>query len=86
MQKKTTVVVSKEEMGKVVMQNATDGVVAIKVPRAKDGEVAAAPFAVVTIPADMLAASLAAAIEVDVDDLAGMEMSCKKDGSIELTY
>lgn len=82
MQKLTTVAFDKTEIASLVLANATDGEVKIKVPR---GEDAAGPSAVIEVGPEGLAAALAAAMEVDAEDLAGMSMSVKKD-TVELTY
>jgi hypothetical protein len=86
MKKLTTVVLTPNDL-----TEALSGAVAtsckVNVPRKEneDGNVAA-PFVTSTIGPDEFADALAGFMDVDVAELAGMAMTVKKDGGLELTY
>jgi len=77
-----SVTITADELKDMLMKQISAGKVVVKVPR-KEGEFASASF---EIPQDAFKVAMANALEVDLDELAALEVSVKRDGGVVITF
>jgi hypothetical protein len=82
MKKSVSVTIGQDELKAMLMKGIEAGKVVVKVPR-KEGEFASASL---EIDSKAFQVAMANALEVDIDELAALEVSVKRDGAIVITF
>lgn len=77
-----SVTMTADELKDMLMPAIKAGKVVVRVPR-KEGEFATASF---EIPTEAFQVAMANALEVNVDELAALEVSVKRDGGVVFTF